>query len=209
VLFIFFSLAGVFPPGLAFGVESGGALENFLQKVEESSAAIDSFSCDFTQIKQLAIFAGPVEFSGQLSLRRPDKLRWEFVDPLPSVIVLNGNRGLKCTDRGPVTKFNLDGDPVMRMVASQLWAWSSGSYRELRDDFDFKLLPGPALVFSPRSKETASYIGRIKVVFDPDHLQPLEVEINEPGGDRTLLYFSNYRRNLALKDVLFSECRLR
>ncbi|MFN2367108.1 MAG: outer membrane lipoprotein carrier protein LolA [Desulfurivibrionaceae bacterium] len=208
MLFALFCLAGSHLPSLALGAEGDDALENFLQKVEESSAAMDSFSCDFTQVKHLAIFAQPVEFSGHLSLRRPDKLRWEFVEPLPSVIVLNGNRGLKCSDRGPVRKFSLDSDPVMKLVATQLWAWTSGSYRELRDDFEFAFLPGPALVLSPRREDMASFIGEIKVLFDPDYLQPLEVEISEPGEDRTLLYFTNYRRNLDLKDVLFSECRL-
>jgi len=98
----------------------------------------------------------------------------------------------------------------MRMVAAQMWAWTSGSYRELRNDFDFSLFPGPTLVFSPVHQEAAgSFISRIKVAFDPDYLQPIEVEISEPGGDRTVISFSDYRRNLDLKSDLFTECGIR
>jgi len=207
VLFCF-AVSGFVPP--AFSVENDAALEDFLEKVEASSASINSFSCDFTQVRYLTIFPKPVKFTGRLSLVRPDKLRWEFFAPLASVIVLNGQKGLKCSEDGPVRKFGLDQDPVMRMVAAQMWAWTSGSYRELRNDFDFTLFPGPTLVFSPVHQEAAgSFISRIKVVFDPDYLQPIEVEISEPGGDRTVISFSDYRRNLDLKSDLFTECGIR
>lgn len=202
---VFFCLTVLFRTS-AVWAGSEAALEDFLQKVERSSASINSFSCNFVQVKYLEIFPRPVRFSGRLSLVRPDKLRWHFLKPLPSVLILNGNRGLKCDGQGPVRKFSLDRDPVMRVVAEQLWAWSSGSYRKLRDDFDFKLLPGPALIFSPAGKDAAAFISQIKVLFDPEFLQPLEVEISEPGNDRTVIHFSDYRRNLDLAEELFTEC---
>jgi len=189
--------------------ESNPGLEDFLQRVEQNSAAINSFSCDFIQVRHLAIFPQPVKFSGRLSLARPDRLRWEFIKPIPSVLVLNGKKGLKCDDGGPIRKFNLDSDPVMRMVAAQLWAWTSGSYRDIKDDFDFDLLPGPSLAFSPVNNGSGSFVSKIKVVFEPDFLQPMSVEISEPGGDRTIITFSGYQRNLALPSSLFTECRSR
>ncbi len=193
----------------AVAAERSPGLEDFLRRVEKNSASISSFSCDFTQVRYLTIFPKPVEFSGRLSLVRPDKLRWEFVEPLPSVLVLNGKKGLKCTDGGPVREFDLDLDPVMRLVAEQLWAWSSGSYLDLEDDFAFELLPGPVLVFSPVTNGAGSFISKIRVVFDPDFLQPLSVEIHEPGGDRTAISFSGYKRNIDLQASLFNECRSR
>ncbi|MBU0483428.1 MAG: outer membrane lipoprotein carrier protein LolA [Proteobacteria bacterium] len=207
--FLLFSSVVASGPVLAVAEEGATDLESFLQKIELNSASINSFSCDFIQVRHLAIFPQPVKFSGRLTLSRPDRLRWEFITPLPSVLVLNGKKGLKCNDRGPVLEFDLALDPVMRVVAAQLWAWTSGSYRELQDDFDFELLPGPSLVFAPVQKGAASFIGKIKVVFDPEFLQPLEVEITEPGGDRTALFFSGYQRNIDLPATLFTECRPR
>jgi outer membrane lipoprotein-sorting protein len=206
MLFFIFIAPGPFP---AVAEESNSELEEFLQRVEQNSASISSFSCDFIQVRHLAIFPQPVKFSGRLSLSRPDRLRWEFIKPLPSVLVLNGKKGLKCDDGGPVREFSLDADPVMRLVAAQLWAWTSGSYRDLQDDFDFELLPGPVLVFSPGKNGSGSFVSKIKVVFDPDFLQPLSVEISEPGGDRTVISFSGYQRNIALPPTLFTECRSR
>lgn len=208
-LFIFCCIVIAPGPFSAVAEESRLDLEDFLRRVEENSASISSFSCDFTQVRHLTIFPKPVKFSGRLSLAKPDKLRWEFVEPLPSVLVLNGKKGLKCSEGGPVREFDLDLDPVMRLVAGQLWAWTSGSYRDLKDDFDFELLPGPVLVFSPITNGAGSFISKIRVVFDPDFLQPLSVEIGEPGGDRTVISFSGYKRNIALQTTLFTECRSR
>ena len=183
------------------------ALEEFLQKVEEESAMLDSFSCDFRQVRHLAIFPDPVEFTGRLILVRPDRLRWEFKEPLPSVLVLNGNRGLQCSGEGPVRKFRLDSDPVMRVVAAQLRAWTSGSYRQLNETFKFELLPGPVLSLQPLQAGAGSFIERVRVVFDPETSQPIKIEITEPEGeDRTVINFSGYRRNIQTEDHLFSEC---
>lgn len=194
--------------GPAFGddEQKDQELDLFLQKVEQQASAVESFSCNFIQTRYLSIFPKPVKFSGLLVLSRPDRLRWEFSSPLSSVLVLNGRRGMKCDGRGPVREFDLDSDPVMRMVAAQLWAWASGSYQQLREDFDFKLLPGPILVFSPRKTGVGSLIRTIRVLFAKDILQPVEVEISEPGGDRTLIVFSDYQRNISPKPELFTNC---
>ncbi len=201
-------LTVVLSPASGIAVEKAMSLDEFLDRVEKESAAIDSFSCDFRQVRHLAIFPTPVEFSGRLILVRPDRLRWEFREPLPSVLVLNGKKGLKCSGEGPVREFSLDNDPVMRMVATQLWAWTSGSYRQLGDVFTFELRPGPVLVMTPLNSGAASFIERIRVVFDPVTFQPVEVEISEPGGeDRTVIHFSGYQHNIRPEDNLFSECR--
>jgi outer membrane lipoprotein-sorting protein len=181
-------------------------LDLFMQKVERQAAAVESFSSNFIQTRYLSIFPRPVKFSGRLVLSRPDRLRWEFSSPLSSVLVLNGRRGIKCDGRAPIREFNLDSDPVMRMVSGQLWAWASGSYHLLREDFDFELLPGPSLVFSPREAGLGDFIQSVRVLFAKDTLHPVEVEINEPGGDRTLISFSDYQQNISPKAELFSEC---
>lgn len=201
--------AGLLKPVAVIAQENEPILEDFLQQVEKNSLSISSFACDFTQVRHLTIFPEPVIFSGRLSLSRPDKLRWEFIKPLASVLVLNGNKGLKCSDGGPVRDFSLDVDPVMRLVARQLWAWTSGSYRELMADFEFKIMTGPVLILSPRPGKGENFISKIKVVFEPDFLQPLEVAIYEPGGDRTLISFAGYQRNVGFRDNLFTECRSR
>ena len=186
-----------------------GDLGEFLDRVEANAARIDSFSCDFTQVRNLALFARPVVFSGHLYLARPDKLRWEFTKPIPSLLILDGNTGRRCAEGTPASEFRLDRDPTMRLVAEQLRTWTSGGYRHLQGDFTLDLEDGPALVLKPRKEGLASFLNRIAVKFDPETLQPERVEIVEQGGDNTVITFSNYRMNPSLSPELFSECRIK
>lgn len=182
-------------------------LNDFLARVEARAAGVRSFTCDFRQERKLAIFAKPVVFSGKLYLARPDRLRWEFTKPIASLLILDGKIGRRCGEGSPASEFNLDRDPVMRLVTGQLKTWTSGAYRDLQGDFTLELATGPALVLKPRKEGLASFLKRIVVLFDPDSLQPVRVEIHEEGGDRTLISFSGYQLNQELAAELFSACR--
>jgi outer membrane lipoprotein-sorting protein len=201
----FLLLIGWLPLPVPAGAEP---LEDFLDRVESRAAGIASFSCDFRQERNLALFARPVVFSGRLFLVRPDRLRWEFTAPIPSLLILDGNTGRRCGEGSPAGEFDLDRDPVMRLVAEQLRTWTGGDYRRLQDDFVLTLEPGPALLLKPRQAGLGSILNRIVVAFDPDTLQPRRVEIVEEGGDSTVIGFSAYRLNPELPPELFNECRI-
>jgi outer membrane lipoprotein-sorting protein len=183
------------------------SLDDFLTRVEARAAGTKSFACDFRQERRLAIFAKPVVFSGKLFLARPDRLRWEFTSPIASLLILDGKTGRRCGEGSPASEFNLERDPVMRLVAGQLRTWTNGNYRELLGEFGLELAAGPSLILKPRKEGLASFLNRIVVVFDPDSLQPVRVEIHEEGGDRTVISFSSYRLNPELAPALFSACR--
>jgi outer membrane lipoprotein-sorting protein len=194
---------------LLLGIRAeAGDLEEFLDRVEDNAARIDSFSCDFRQERNLALFSHTVIFTGRLYLARPDRLRWEFVKPIPSLLILDGNTGRRCGEGNPASEFRLDRDPAMRLVAEQLRTWASGDYRRLQGDFTLELEVGPALRLTPRQAGLASFLNRIVVTFDQVTLQPTRVEIIEEGGDNTVISFGSYLLNPSLPAELFSECRI-
>lgn len=183
------------------------SLDEFLVRVERYSAGTRSFICDFRQERTLAIFAKPVVFSGKLYLSRPDRLRWEFTKPIASLLILDGKTGRRCGEGTPGSEFNLEQDPVMRLVAGQMRTWTGGNYRDLQGEFSLELKPGPVLVLKPRQQGLAAFLSRIEVTFDAKSLQPTRVEIHEEGGDRTLISFKNYQLNPELTVELFAACR--
>lgn len=208
VLAVFLILAPGFSviSGLARGNDGVAELTTFLDEVELRAGSIQTFTCDFKQTRYLSIFPEPVRFSGRLVLARPDRLRWEFTEPIPSVLILNGHKGFKCNEGGPTREFDLDQDPVMRLVAEQLRAWTSGTYRDLQKDFDFELSGEDVLLLTPAKAGAESFINGIRVSFDPEFLQPREIEISEPGGDRTVISFTAYLRNMEIPMVEFTNC---
>ena len=186
-------------------------LSSLLQKVEEKAASVSAFSCAFRQERRLALFSKPVVFRGDLTIVRPDRLRWEFVRPVPSVLIVNGTRGLRCSGTADPQKFELSGNPVMRTVFEQLWAWMNGEYRRMQEAYDITMTPpqSTGIVLTPREQAMAGVIAEIKILFDPLSLQPVHVEIQEVSGDTTLLDFTDYNLAPSIDEDFFEQCSSR
>ncbi len=205
VCLLFFLLVFCCP---AEGVDAATSndLDGFLKKVDEQASHVKSFQCRFKQEKHLAVFARPVIFEGSLHVSRPDRLRWEFTKPLPSVLIFNGKKGVRCSGASKPIHFDLAGDPVMRSVAQQLWSWLDGSYLKMKDQYQMRLDGRDVLRLIPLDPVMGRFVEEIVVVFDPDTLQPSRTEINEPGGDRTILFFWDYVINQPQPASIFASC---
>ena len=192
------------PPVFA---EDNGKLSSFIHDVEAKAATVKTLTCTLKQERHLAIFARPVIFQGRMALEKPDKLRWEFTSPIASVLIFNGAKGLKCSGNNEPQRFNLTTDPIMQMVSKQIWTWVNGSYTTLQEQYRIVLLePGPCLVLTANDPKIAKAISSVKISFNPDSLQPTTVRIQEPGGDHTVISFSDFILNQPLNQSLFTRC---
>ncbi len=190
-------------PEVGAGTES----EGLISRIKYRAAEVETFCCDFRQEKHLALFSRTMVFTGRLMVDRPDKLRWEFTSPLPSILIFNGRKGLKCSPEAGRQKFSLDSDPTMALLARQLQSWLSGDYSRLQDRFNIEELRSPPrLALTPVNKQSANMFEEILIQFDPVLLHPASITIRESGGDRTLLSFTNYQLNTALPNSLFTDC---
>lgn len=197
-------LAFASPPlGLAGESEE---LMAFLAEIQAASDQVRSFSSEFVQERRLALFAEPVFFKGSLTVVRPDRLRWEFTAPVPSVLIFNGERGIRCNDKAPPVHFDLGADPIMKTVAEQLWLWLGGDYSRLKASYDLVKSGPSALRITPKEQRLSEFISAITITFHRTSRQPEKVEIADPGGDTTILSFQAYVLNSPTPDVLFSLC---
>ncbi len=181
-------------------------LKDFLGEIQSASDKVTSFSSSFTQERHLALFSKPVIFHGRLTIIRPEKLRWEFVDPLPSVLIFNGEKGMRCDGQSPPTSFQLARDPVMKSVARQLWLWLGGDYSNLNERYIITMKGRNGLIVKPRDKEVGRYIAAVTIFFNMITKQPEQVEITEPGGDFTRIIFHSYKVNVEVPESLFTRC---
>lgn len=181
-------------------------LEELLLDIRDKSAELTSLTCDFTQKRSLALFNKPIVFEGRLTIVRPDKLRWEFLTPVPSVLIFDGNKGIRCTDNNKPARFDLASDPVMRMVAKQLWTWLDGDYSKLKNDYSIKKTGESSILVTPEEEQTSDLIKNIAIVFDTNNRQPKSVTILEPGGDETLITFRAYQLSPMLSETTFTTC---
>ncbi len=177
-----------------------------MDEIQSASDKVATFSCDFVQERNLALFAEPVLFYGSLSVARPDRLRWEFSKPLPSVLIFSGDQGIRCSGDTPPVHFDLGSDPIMRTVAEQLWLWLGGDYSKLKDLYLLEKTGPATLRISPQDDTVAEYIDAVFITFSVVDRQPEVVEIREPGGDSTLITFHSCVLNNSPAEILFTTC---
>ncbi|GAB4335740.1 MAG: hypothetical protein Kow0089_05600 [Desulfobulbaceae bacterium] len=181
-------------------------LDTLLAQVRERVGRTATVQCSFEQERALSVFAHPILFTGRMALRRPSRLRWENLTPIPSVLVFAGEKGFRCNDDAPPVHFELDRDPLMRMIAEQLWTWIDGDYAALRDRYEISLSGDHEIRLRPREGGFAGAIQSVTVRFSADTLQPESIVILEPGGDSTTIRFAAYRINEPVDEKLFETC---
>jgi outer membrane lipoprotein-sorting protein len=209
-LFILTLAALLLLPALAGADSNGdGRLTQLLAEIRQKSNQFESLTCKFTQERHLSLFKAPVVVHGTLAISRPDRLRWQYAGPIPSVLIFNGNSGLRCTGNEPPIHFDLDSAPIMRMVAEQLRAWLNGNYQKLEESYSISLKDPSTLLITPKEKTVSSSIQGITISFTDKDRQPKRVEITEPGGDDTIIVFADYSFNARLPAATFSQCDLR
>lgn len=186
--------------------EKNAALSVLLAEIEARSTEVKSLSCDFTQERHLTMFSRPVIFHGRLALDRPDRLRWEFIDPIPSVLIFNQDHGLRCSGKAAPQSFDLATDPIMAMVAKQLWTWLDGDYSQLANSYRLELAGENTLSITPEDLTMQKFVEKITIIFSPGNKHPHQVDIREPDGDLTRILFSNYRLNPLLYSATFTSC---
>lgn len=186
------------------GGDSG--LAGLIAQVEKAADEVESFHCRFRQEKVLAIFQSPVIFEGELRVTRPDRLRWEFMSPVPSVLIFDGDMGMRCGEKSVPVHFDLRTDPVMKSVAQQLRLWLGGEYDHLSKMYTMEKKGDSSIVLQPKKQAVQEFIQSVVITFDNDTKQPKRVEIYEPGGDLTRLSFFGYNINPGFPDIVFKDC---
>ncbi len=208
-LFVFF-LASSLLICPAFYAEAGhgfSSARDLVSAVTRKAAEARSLECSVYQEKHLSMLAKPVVFTGRMSVQRPDRLRWEFVYPIPSVFIINGSRVFRCTPSSRPVEFDINSVPAMKQAIDQMLAWVSGDFQSLSGMFSITLAPvGTGLIMVPEVQGQAVGITKITVMFDPVSLRPSTVRIDEQGGDWTRILLSDYRINPDLPASTFKEC---
>jgi outer membrane lipoprotein-sorting protein len=174
--------------------------------IRRAAAEVDSVQAQFTQHKHLPILARPLVSEGRFVFRAPDSIRWEYLRPVRSVLLL---------DDGELTRHvRRDGRWVadaaarvetMRVVVSEIQGWLTGQFERSRT-FTARLLPGrPARVeLTPADEALGELIERIVLTLDERPGVLAQVEIVEGPEARTVLRFERVELDAAVDPQTFS-----
>jgi len=195
------------PCSPASSQEPDSSLNALLQNIQTKSLSIQAFSCKFKQTRHLSIFSKPVIFNGILTLSKPAKLRWEVLDPIPSVILLNETKGIRCSAHSKQFSFDLTSGPKMHLVYKQFFQWLSGSIDSLHKFYEVKQIADFKIALIPLDENFSDIIKLIEIQFEPVSLQPSQVIIRENQDDFTEIAFTDYNLSPNLTESVFTKCQ--
>ena len=184
-------LAGAF---LAEGADDSPAQASLL-RLEKNLAGISTVQTRFTQERELAVFQQKVVLKGTITIQNPDRLAWRVDTPVRYTMVIEGNKVRQWDEEAnQVQQMSLSANPVLQTVTDQLTKFFSGRLSALASMFDVRETADKplALEFTPRADSiTQKAIRRVTMVFQPDERYIERIAIEEAGGDRTTIVFSD------------------
>jgi outer membrane lipoprotein-sorting protein len=174
--------------------------------LKESFRNIRSVKAEFVQKRYLKILTKPLLSEGKLFLYIPDSLRWEYLNPLRSVMLQKGNTIQIYNFSEGVWKPEMaQAVEARRMVLAEISQWFQGRFDESKA-FKHLYSPGPpARVTMVPGEGINRFILRIEIVLSAKPGVIDRVEIEEPEGSRTSIEFRNVEINSSFSSEVFEK----
>jgi len=200
-----FALALVFTFAPAFvGAAHAAAptVDELLARLDASSKGLTTLRGEFTQRNRVKLFKQELKSTGRLFYRRPRQIRWEYLTPDPSTLVLDGERATLSTPGAEPQVFDLAHDATMRPIFEQLLFWlQPGSLGQARDQYDLAVSGSaeqPTLELTPKSGTMARAFRKIELRLDGKTGLLRGLLLIEKNGDEKEIVFTRLERNAAL-----------
>jgi outer membrane lipoprotein-sorting protein len=183
-------------------------LEDLSARLQASSKEVHSLSGEFTQRNKLKLFKQELRSKGRFYFQRPRQIRWEYLEPDPSTLILDGDRAILRTPGATAQSFDLKKDDTMRAIFEQLLTWlQPGSMARAQSDYQLTAAGSdkePTLVLIPKpSSPVAKAFQRITLALDGKTLLMRSISLTEKNGDEKEILFTKLERNATLPPDAF------
>ena len=176
-----------------------------LDEIRAAAEKIDSVQGDFIQEKQMPILARPLVSRGYFAYQKPASLRWEYREPLRSVLLLHNGEAHRFVhaDAG----WREDRDAAMQsmdFILQEIAKWLNGRF----DDnplFNVSLDPDNKIVMTPKDQEMGRFIQRIELTMADRPGIIKEVVIFENADSLTRFTFVDPKINEPLPPAEFQK----
>ena len=192
--------------------ESRDEVGSFLEQLEAKHSNTKSLAVKFEQRKHLSFMSTPLVSEGRMFFAEPGLIRFELLSPYRSVL-LNNNKSVsryEYSDSG-WREVKFGAGKSIKLVTDQISGWMQGKFSGQSKLFDFSISnedPNSykVLTLTPKSKAFRKYIDLIGIRFGalPD-MKILQININEPEGDFTSMYFRGDVINGEISGEVFED----
>ncbi|HTH56366.1 MAG TPA: outer membrane lipoprotein carrier protein LolA [Cyclobacteriaceae bacterium] len=182
-----------------------GNEETFKKQLEAESKKITSIKSDFVQEKVMTMLTEKIVSSGEFNFKRTDKVRIEYKTPYAYLMIINGNQ-MFSKDGNKENRINVSSNKMFRQVNRIIVDCVQGTIL-YNKDFSSEIFESESLYLlelTPQNKTLKDFFQTIRVQVEKKDYSVSQIELNEPGGDKTIMRFSNKHFNQAVNDEIFT-----
>jgi len=180
--------------------------DRIFSRIERATSSVKTVASDFLEEKHMAMLQEAVFSRGRFYFEKPDRLRWELIEPGPSGFAVQGNRAKRWRGQKVASKvFEIHEAPGIKAFTDQVFAWVRADFEWLEQGYSIRVVQEDpvALKLVPRSVSEKDYLNHLRIVFAADLSHVSIVEIHEADGDFTRIRFINIVVNGPRRKDLF------
>ena len=172
----------------------------------EINQTMNTFSSPFKQSKELSFMNKPLVSTGEFYYEKSDKLRWEYIDPIQYVMLINGEQ-VRIKEDGKVKSYSSAVNEIFKTVKEVILGCISGdilsnpdykpSYFENENLYQVRL--------EPSKKELQSFMKEVNIFIDRKEKRLSHLVLMDGSGDLTTIEFTDPKINQALPKGIFDE----
>jgi outer membrane lipoprotein-sorting protein len=169
-----------------------------LDAITRARAGLKTLVAPFEQERTIGLLATAVKSEGEMTLVRPDRLRWELKPP-DAIVYWIGPEGLAYATPGGGGSVGKGAAGRFASVLSDLMTLLGGDLSKLRARYDFSVPSkgdGLVLVLRPTAEEVKKSVKSLTLSIAADLWTVKRVEIEEVGGDRSVITFGKAQRDV-------------
>ena len=172
----------------------------------EINQTMNTFSSPFKQSKELSFMNKPLVSTGEFYYQKSDRLRWEYIDPIQYVMLINGEQ-VRIKEDGKVKSYSSAVNEIFKTVKEVILGCISGdilnnpdykpSYFEDENLYQVRL--------EPSKKELQSFMKEVNIFIDRKEKRLSHLVLMDGSGDLTTIEFTDPKINQTLPKGIFDE----
>ncbi len=176
-----------------------------LAEIRSAAEQISSIKGNFIQEKQMAILAHPIVARGYFAYQRPASLRWEYRQPLHSVLLLhNGKAHRFVQSNGEWTEDKAANTQSMDFMLQEITKWLNGRFDD-NPMFRVSVEADNKIIMTPKDKSMDQFIQRIELIMADQPGVMKEVVIHENADSYTRFIFIDPKINEPIAPAEFQK----
>ncbi len=169
-----------------------------LAQITKARAGLKTLVGPFVQERTIGLLATAVKSTGQMTMVRPDRLRWEL-EPPDAITYWVGPEGFAFATARGAANVGKGGAGRFGAVLGDLMILLGGDLEKLRSRYDLSIpsrKDGVTLRAIPRAEDVKKHVKRLEMRSGPELWTVNEVTIEEQSGDLSVIKFGKVARDV-------------